>query len=265
MKKIFLFVIIALELAASVITSPLLTYDEEKESATIKVEKADVGMSGFISHEIASGHTSILKNIVVSSFDANTHIATLKVSSFDGLKNNALPTGKWDVKVGDIAILAFGYTRALLIAPSEDIYYRISKSVNTQWLHPDLFATILSFRGHPTPLKEDFIAMSNATSVGLVFLYLNQKVYTLDAKSFSILSITDAPLVQEKVKLPFYSRVEEIDAAWWGEGSSPLKEYEPHYYELLAQNNTTNKELYEIIKKQGEKFQYILKDFEIGE
>ena len=265
MKKIFLFLFIAFELLASVIKSPLLTYDEDKKIATIKVNHADVGMSGFIVHTIAPQHTSILKNIEVSDFDKSTQIATLKVSEFDGLKNNALPSGKWKVQVGDNAVLAFGYTRSLLIAPTEKIYYRIAKSVKTQWLHPDLFTTILSFRGHPTPLKEDFIAMSNATSVGLVFIYLKQKVYTVDAKSFVILSITDAPLVQDGVVLPFYSRVEAIDEAWWGEGNDPLEAYEPHYFELLALNNKTNKELYKNIKMQGEEFADLLKNFEIKE
>ena len=241
MKIIFLFLIIALELFSSVIKAPLTSYDKEKNIATIEIDHVDIGMSGFISHEIAPNHSSILKNIKVINFDKENKIATLSVKPFDALRNNALPSGKWKVSVGDTAILAFGYTRALLIAPDEKIYYRISKSVNTQWLHPDLFATILSFRGHPTPIKEDFVAMSNATAVGLVFIYLNQKIYTVDAKSFAILSITDAPLVQEKTDLPFYSRVEHIDAAWWGEGSDELESYEPHYYELLAKNNTTNK------------------------
>lgn len=265
MNKIFLFVILAFELMASVIKSPLLTYDEDKNVATIEIDKADVGMSGFIVHHIAKNHTSILKNIEVSDFDQEGKIATLKVSPFDGLRNNALPTGKWKVKVGDTAVLAFGYSRALLVAPSEKIYYRISKSVRTQWLHPDLFATILSFRGHPTPLKEDFVAMSNATSVGLVFLYIKQKVYTVDAKSFVILSITDAPLAQEDTVLPFYSRVEHIDEAWWGEGSEPLEAYEPHYFELLAQSNKTNKQLFNAIKAEGEEYSYLLKEFEIKE
>ena len=255
----------ALELMANVMKAPLLTYDEEKQIATIKVDNVDIGMSGFIAHTIAPHHTSILKNIEVSAFDQQSKIATLKVSAFDGLKNNALPTGKWRVEVGDMAVLAFGYSRALLIAPNEKIYYKIAKSVNTQWLHPDLFATILSLRGHPTPFKEDFIAMSNATSVGLVFLYLEQKIYTIDAKSFRVLNITDAPLVQEKTLLPFYSRVKEIDEAWWGEGSNPIESYEPHYYKLLVQNNNTNKALYDTIKNQGDKYSDLLKLFEMKE
>jgi hypothetical protein len=161
-----------------------------------------------------------------------------------------------------MAVLAFGYTRGLLIAPNEEIYHRITKSSNLQWIHPDIFATILSFNGHPTPLRSDFTEMSSSASVGLVFIYLDRRVYTLDAKSFKILTITDAKLEQKEPNLPFYTRVPEIDAAWWGEGSDELDEYEPHYYKLMIEANLNNKELYEIVKNGGEKLKYLLEEFD---
>ncbi len=264
MKYILLLLLVIFELNAGVVRSPIVTLDSDEEIATIKINKIDVGMSGFIVHEIAPDHTSILKNVVVKAHDESTGIATLEMSDYSGLRNNALPSGKWSVVVGDTAVFAFGYSRALLISPSEEIYHQVSKSVNIQWIHPDIFATILSFRGHPTPIKEDFSAMADAASVGLVFIYLEQKLFMLDIKSFKILAINDAPLVQDSVKLPFYTRVEEIDAAWWGEGSSELEEYETHYYELLIESNKENENLYEIIKNGNEKYHDLLDDFEIG-
>lgn len=264
MKYIFILLLALFELNAGVVKSPIVTLDSEEQIATIKIDKIDVGMSGFLVHEIAPDHTTILNNVVVSAYDKNTKVATLKMSEYTGLRNNALPTGKWNIRVGDIAVFAFGYSRALLVAPSEEIYHQVSKSINIQWIHPDIFATILSFRGHPTPLKEDFEAMSDASSVGLVFIYLNKKLFMLDIKSFKILTINDAPLVQDSVKLPFYTRVQEIDANWWGEGSNELEAYEPHYYELLVEFNKKNKFLYEIIKNGDEKLHYLLEEFEIG-
>lgn len=265
MKKIFLLFVLALELSAAIMKLPLLSVDEEASIATVEVEKIDVGVSGFILHTIAPGHSSILKNVVVTSYDAKTKKATLEMSDYDTLKNNALPKGEWKVKVGDTAILAFGYDRAFLLTPSEEIFYKLSKSVNVEWIHPDIFATILSFRGHPAPQKEDFDVFTTAASVGVIFIYLDEKVYTIDAKSFVILSITDAKMVQDNEVLPFYTRVEHIDEAWWGAGSSPLEEYAPHYYELLVEHNTKNKALYENIKKQGKKLDYLLNDFDFQE
>lgn len=265
MKQILLLTILAFELFGAVIKSPVVTVDNQNETVTINIDKIDIGVSGFVVHHITPEHSAILKNAVVQSFDAKTQTAVVKMSEFTALQNNALPHGKWQVAVGDTVELAFGYSRSLLIAPNEEIYYKITKSVKTQWVHPDLFATVLSFRGHPTPLKEDFESMADASSVGLLFVYLNEKVYTLDIKSFKILSISDAKLKQTKVKLPFYTRVDNIDAAWWGSGSSRLESYEPHYYELLVANNKTNKELYEIIKNGDASLHYLLDEFDIGE
>ena len=255
MRYIFLLLFLVIGLSAGTIKGTLLSVNNDEETATVKLENADLGVSGFIVHTIAPNHTSILKNVHIIAYDKDTKIATLKMTDFNALKNNALPTGKWKVTVGDKVELAFGYSRSMLIAPSEEIYHRITKSVKTQWIHIDIFATIISYRGHPTPLKADFNAMNIASSVGLLFIYLDKKLYTIDIKTFVILSISEAPLVQDTLQLPFYSRVEHIEANWWGEGSDELEVYEPYYFELLKEYNPNNKILLENIKKfeEGQK------------
>ncbi|WP_455757468.1 plasminogen-binding N-terminal domain-containing protein [Sulfurimonas sp.] len=253
-KHIFLLFIFTFTLVASVIKTPVISVDNENELVTIKIGKIDIGVSGFIVHKLAKDTSVILKDVVVVDFDKNTEIATLEMRDFEQLRQNSLPSGNWDVKVDDTVVLAFGYTRAMLIAPNEEVYYRVTKATDqVQWLHPDLFATMLSFNGHPTPLKEDFKKMSNTISVGLIFFYLDKKLFTVDAKSMTIINISDAPLVQNSIKLPFYSRVEEIDSAWWGEGSSELDNYEPYYYELLLESNPDNEQLISLYNKFQDK------------
>ena len=266
MKFIFLCLVIVSSVFASLVKSPLMSVDLKNNIATIKIAKIDVGMSGFIVHSLNKEHSVILKSITVKSFDENSNIATLALSEYKDLAHSALPNGKWKVEVGDMALLAFGYSRALLVSPSEEIYHRVTTaSKHLQWIHPDIFATILSFNGHPTPLKEDFLKLSKATSVGLVFFYLNQRLFTVDIKSFKILNISAAPLVQDSVILPFYMRVEEIEADWWGEGSDELEEYEPHYYSLLVKFNKKNKKLYDIVKNGDKKLHFLLDEFKIKE
>jgi len=265
MKYILLLVFITFELFASVAKTDIVSVESEKSRATVKIDKIDIGMSGVVVHAISNEHSSILKNAEVIAYDKKSQIATLKLSDYISLKNNYLPHGKWKVSIGDSFEFARNYSRALLIAPDEEIYHKITKSVSVQWIHPDLFATLISYKGDATPLQEDFKTFSVDSSVGLLFIYLNQKIYTLDIKSFKILSISDAPLKQSEVKLPFYSRIGEISASWFGKGSSRLKSYEPHYYELLVKNNTKNKKLYEIIKNGDKKFAFLLDKFEIGE
>ena len=223
-------------------------------------------MSGFIVHKLSNEHSTILKSAVVVDYNNETGVAQLKMSEFNLLQNDALPKGNWSVEVGDSAVLAFGYTRAFLLAPNEEVYHKVSSaSKSLQWIHPDIFATILSFNGHPTPLKEDFNVLADSASVGILFFYLDKKVYTLDSKSFKILNISDAPIEQKSVELPFYTRVEDIDSAWWGEGSSKLEDYESYYYELMIKFNKENKNLYEIVKNSDKKNRDLLAGFEIKE
>ena len=253
MRYILLVLMLSATLFAGVLKSTILSVNEDKTEATIKIKNIDIGVNGFVVHSIKDDHNIILKNAVVTSFDKNTKIATLKLSKYNALTNNALPSGKWKVQIGDKVVLAFGYTRGLLIAPSEEIYYRITRHSKLQWVHPDIFATILSFNGHPTPLREDFTKLSIASSVGLVYIFLDKRLYTVDSKSFKILTVIKADLLQDETHLPFYTRVPEIDANWFGEGSDELEYYEPHYYTLLAQANSNNKTLYEIIKAKDAK------------
>ncbi len=264
MKYAVLILIFVLSLIGDVLKIPILSVDEVNNLATIKVDNLNVGMSGFVFHTLAENHSVIVKNIVVKSYDKESKIATLILSDSDTLTQDALPKGRWKVVVGDTALLAFGYSRAFLIAPSEEIYHRITKNTKSvQWIHPDLFATLLSLNGHPTPLRSDFTNLSVSTAVGIIFIYLDKKVFTLDAKSFKILSVLDTPLEQKSIHLPFYTRVEKIEANWWGEGSDALKEYEPYYYKLMIDANKENKQLYKIIKNGDKKLQNLLKDFEI--
>jgi hypothetical protein len=227
------------------IEAPIISVNYDENTAKIKINKIDVGVSGFIVHQLSKKHSTIILSASVKSFNPKTGEATLTLTPFHLLDNDSVPYEKYKVKVGDRAQLAFGYTRSLLIAPDEEIYHRITKSIKTQWIHPDLFATILSFKGHRTPLKSDFNLMADATSTGLLFIYLDKKIYTLDMKSFKILTISDAPLEQKSVHLPFYTRVQKIDSSWWdfGAGTSKMKNYEKYYYGLLLKNNKKNKEL----------------------
>ena len=251
MKQIILFLLLISHIFASVVTSSVKTVDEQNSNITIWVDKVDVGMSGFIVHEIDTSHETILKNVTVTSYDAKRGIATLKMSDFNGLTNNALPSISLNVKINDKVVLAFGYSRALLIAPNEETYYRITKAVKVQWIHPDIFTTVLSLNGHLAPTKDDFLDMSRNTSIGLVYFFIKERLYTVDTKSFKILSISQAPIKQDTFTLPFYTRVPNMTNSWWnfGEGSSEVKDYNSYYYSLLSRYNPNNQQLIKEINR----------------
>lgn len=250
MKYIFVLVFFLSSAFGSVLSSTITSVDLDNETATIKINKIDVGMSGFVVRELNKEHSYILNSAVVKSFDKDKGLATLKLNEYKELQSDALPVGEWRAKAGDKVVLAYGYDRALLIAPNLDIYNRITKSTKTlEWVHPDIFVAILSSNSHPTPIESDFKQMSERANIGLLFIYLDQKLYTLDAKSLKVLNISDAPLEQKSVKLPFYSRIDNIDSGWFGKGTGELEEYEPHYFELMIEYNQDNKVLQEAYKK----------------
>jgi hypothetical protein len=265
MMRIWLITLIAYSvLNASSITAPLLDVDGER--ATITAENLREGMSGFIIRKFDATHSTIIANARVEQTNPANNRAILRLSEYDGLRQNALPTGNWSPKPSDIAVLAPNYQRALLIAPNEDAYDAITKSIpGIEWVHPDNYATYLSYEGHPTPLISDFNRYCTANSVGLLYIQSGQNLFTLDCKSFTLLQTVPSLSAIDKEQTPFFTRIPTIRAAWWGEGSSRLESYEPYYLEEIALNNPHNKELYELYKAKFSDKSALLRHFKIKE
>jgi len=257
-----LFLLLPFFLFASAIETPLLRI--EKEQAIVHIPAIDIGVSGFIVRHFTDRHSAIISNAIVSSFNKETQEATLTLSKYDGLIQNSLPNGNWTPQKGDMAILAFSYVRAVLIAPSETIYHDITSRIQTiNWVHPDGFAAFLSYKGHPTPLAEDMQTYCSVASLGLIYLFSDNALFTIDCKSLTLLQITPASMQVENQELPFYSRIENIEANWFGKGNDELEAYDPYYMKLLVENNEKNLKLYKYIKSSDSNSSELLDDFDI--
>lgn len=251
-------------LEASSISTPLLTIEDTR--GAIEAPELKVGMSGFIVRHFDATHSSIIANARVTQINPSSNRAIVEFSPYDGLRQNSLPSGTWNPKVADEVVIAYDYSRALLIAPNDDAYLALTGSIpNIEWIHPDLYATYLSHEGHPTPLVEDFRRFCTSASIGLLFVQSSQTLFTLDCKNFTLLQSVDSLTKEEKAQTPFYTRVPKIRAAWWGKGSSALESYEPYYLELIALSNPKNKELYELYKRKFGEKSALLRNFELKE
>jgi hypothetical protein len=267
-QKFLLLFLYPLFLYAAELHLPVQSVSENSKSATVNVKQIATGVHGFVVRDFTNEHSVIVADAFVSKFDAATGVATLTLSDYQGLKQNSLPKGNWKVQAGDEAILAFGYSRAILLAPSEDIYHIITKNVHgVEWVHPDNFATYLSYNAHPAPFKEDISGYCTLAEVGLLYTYVNNALFTLDCQTLSLIQLTPVELETQNVKLPFYSRVEEITTSWWvwGAASRPLEAYAPHYLELLVNYNPKSKQLYNYISKLDTPEQRLVKKFNIAE
>ncbi len=251
-------------LCAEPITTPLL--EVQNDRAAVNSGHLQKGMSGFILRQLDPSHTTIIANTVVEQVNPANGRAILTLRPYDGVHQDSLPSGNWSVKASDTAVLAYDYSRALLIAPSEDAYEIITKSMpDVEWVHPDNFAAYLSREGHPTPTVEDFNRYCTANSVGLLYVQSADTLFTLDCKSLALLQNAPSRASAQKGMTPFYSRIPSIRAAWWGEGSSRLDAYEPYYLDVIALNNPKNKALYELYKAKFSDKSALLRHFDLKE
>ena len=221
---------------AKTVSTPLLSVSEER--GTVQLEQAQAGLSGVIVRHFDDEHSAIIANATITAYDTADKTAQLALTPYDGLKQNSLPKGEWHPKEGDEVLMAPDYGRALLIAPDNIVYERITAAFRTlSWVHPDRYAAYLSVSGHPSPTRKDFSGFCTDNAVGLLYIYLDHSLFTLDCKSLSLLQVANAPVVYDSVSLPFYTRVENIREALWGEGSDQMTRYAPYYLDLISESN----------------------------
>lgn len=268
MLKSLLIFLFPLFLYAAELHLPVQSVNDDHTEATVKVNQIAEGVHGFVVRHFTKDHSVIIADASVSKFDAAAGVATLALSQYNGLKQNSLPDGNWPVEVGDEVILAFAYSRALLLAPDEDTYHIITKNIRgVEWVHPDSFATYLSYRAHPTPFQEDLSGYCTLAEIGLLYTYVENALFTLDCQTLSLIQITPVALETKKLSLPFYSRVESIATSWWvwGEASRPLEAYAPHYLSLLVKHNPDSKPLFNFINQLTTPEHELIEQFNIEE
>jgi len=222
------------------IHSQIISINPDEKRIYIKpVTGAQVGMYGLIIKSFDTSHSTALSWVEVLSITAES--IEVKTTPIVALEQSALPSGTWEPKLGDKVTLGYNYHRALLISPNASVYKKISSfHKQRRWVHPDIFASVLSSNGHPSPLIEDFKSTCRANNIGLIGFVLKNSFVTVDCQSFKIIEVKSSTLDTTEVQLPFYTRVSQIEANWFGEGSNELTEYTPYYTKLLAKSNPDN-------------------------
>jgi len=232
--------------------SKISSISEEGIISIKPLKEAQVGMYGVIVQHFNDKRSTALSWVEVTKILDNR--IDLKSIPIHALEQSALPTGTWSPKIGDEVILGYNYHRSLLISPNASVYKKVTGQYKKRhWVHPDIFTTVLSSNGHPTPLKEDFRHTCRTNNIGLVSFVLDESLITIDCQSFKIMKNKGTSIETGEVQLPFYSRVEKIEANWFGEGSGELREYTPYYIGLLAKNNPDNEWIQNYKTTQSEK------------
>jgi len=264
MRALFSLLLFSLMLYAGELHLRLQTVSEDGKSGQIESARVEPGVSGFVIRRFAPGHSAVIADAVVTAYDDNRSTLSVALSEYQGLRQHSLPKGTWQPKAGDEVVLAFAYDRGVLIAPTRETYQKLTGQIKqVAWTHPDNLATYLSYRGHPTPLKEDLSDFCSVATTGLLFIYLDDALFTVDCQSMAVLQVSKAELPYAEPQLPFFSRVETIDANWFGNGSGRLERYEPYYLELLVKHNPRSRKLYDFIQSHPSADKQLLDEFDL--
>ena len=182
------------------------------EEATINIGNLRIGQSAIIQHNYKNSKSMIVANAYVS--ESNSKSSTLKILPFLDLKQNALPTSNRKAVNEDTAIVNYLYDSSLIIAPSQDAFSATrAKFKDNNFLHSDIFGAKLKIEYEPLPSKKTIQEFAISQNIGTLFFVIKNKVYIVDTKTFALLE-TDTISYNfiEDAKMPFYTRVEKIEA-----------------------------------------------------
>ncbi len=236
MKQLIFLLLLSIFTHLSASSLLLQSVTDDSTTAKLKAPQIDIGVTGLVVKNLSPAHRVIVSTAQVTEYNQSSSEATVTLGEFTALKQDSLPKISYLPSAGDELVLAVNYDRAILIAPSYAIYSEITTNIEqTTWLHPDLFASQLSYEGHPTPLKSDFKNFCDRYVVGLVYLYLKDTLYTIDCRSMVVLHSTKVEMEYTDTDLPFFHRTGEIEADWFGEGSSRIDNYDTYYIDMIRE------------------------------
>lgn len=194
-----------------------------------------VGSSGVVVHGFSNGESSIVARAVVT--EKSGLLATVRFEVFSMLEQKALPLPGILPNKGDGVILNFLYSRALIVAPNEEIYKQVTSSFsNVEFVHPDISGAYLANEFKPNPSRDDFRKICADNAAGVIFIALNGEGVFADCGSFQVLKRFKAGNISY-YNVPFYTRVGEIKTMFWDYKNSKISDYERHYKYLLGEDN----------------------------
>jgi len=180
------------------------------------------GRSGIVIHSYGNGLFAITHTAISQGGNRAT------IGSYSMLKHENLPTIKTTIKEGDQVIFGNLYDNILLIAPNEQSYNSITKSIKKVWIHPDLYASFLIINDEDRITKKNLKKFAIETQVGLVAIVAKDGLRIFDPISGNYLKkIAINNPANSKAQSPFYARFEQISTDIFSEDDK--KEFPPYY------------------------------------
>ena len=178
--------------------------------STINVGNLIVGQTGVVVHIFDNDKKLIVSNAKVISSNSNSSV--VEFFKFEDLKQNAIPTSKREVVNNDMLILNYMYNSSLLITPTLDAFQTVRDNFKlNNFVHSDIFAARLKVDHNPYPTKEDIQNFAIEQNLGTIFMVIENRVYVIDTKTFTILANYSVSYEKNGSTMPFYTRIENIE------------------------------------------------------
>lgn len=225
-KILFIFFTTSYFLLANALPSTITTTVSKINNGTIHFStNVQKGMSAIIIHNYGNG----LKAITHSAVSLGNGQAT--VQDYTVMKHENIPSIKTAVHVGDKVVFGNFYDNALVIAPNQNSYSKITRSFKKTWTHPDAFALDFMKAGETSLSLENLEKFAKLNQIGLVLIVAQNKVLILDPISKKFLGALNIQTNKEKITAPFYARFEQMDVSTFGFSS---KSYAPYFQSVAG-------------------------------
>lgn len=216
-----------------------------QSTAKINLAYLKVGQSGAVVKKVGDKYLIVSSATVINS---NKEGSTIKFIDIDLLKQKALPTSTLTPSNGDTFVLNHLYNTSLLIVPNTKAKKMILQNYKKQnFLSEDFFASYLKLTSTPIPLKEDILKFCKKNQIGTIYIVVKNKLYILDALSFTIIDTIDIAVNDNRTQMPFYTNIQDIEGGLFNSNFgldtvmkfvSKLNLYDPNYN---ANEKTTQK------------------------
>ncbi len=191
-----------------------------------------LGSSGIVTHTFKDGTSTIVARAKVVKKNGDT--ATIRFEVFKLSAQAAFPKPGILPVAGDKVTLNYLYNRALIVAPNYKVYKEVTKHFkDITWVHPDIVGAYLAKIYRPNPDRETFQKVCNINSAGLIFFALNNHGYFVDCSNFMTVKTVKTGYIK-KAQVPFYTRVNGIEASWFKWSSSDISDYNAYYQSLIG-------------------------------
>ena len=182
----------------------------ENNKSIIPMANLIIGQTGIVVHIFEKDRRLIVSNAKVVSSDSNSSV--VEFFEFNDLKQDAIPTSNRIAATNDILILNYMYNSSLLITPTLDAFQSVRDNFKlNNFIHSDIFAAKLKVDHNPYPTKEDIQKFAIEQNLGTIFMVIENKVFIIDSKTFTILASYAINYENTTATMPFYTRIEDIE------------------------------------------------------